>query len=1129
IAIAIMIAIIACVSMIYFAMEYMIQPVLRHLVKNEIDFEFDKITTGNLQNRMMFCLTVAILMVALMISVLATQRAANIINSPHNQEQLIYKLQSHTIAITCGAFLIAIFLAVLLSRSIGIRVRALAKAMQRVESGDLSEQIEAFSNDELGAIGRSFNTLIKRLHKAYTSLEDKIAERTVQLSITNQELETEIATRKQIEDELRKNNERVEHLLSSVPAAIYTAKSSYDYGATFITENVKQITGYQPQAFLNRSGFWINHVHPEDRQRIMNELAILFEKGLHTYEYRFLHQDGSYMWMRDEMRLIKDDDGNPLEIIGYWIDITERKQAAEILQQAHDELEIRVGQRTAEIKSANQQLKQEIIERRQAEESLRNQEEAERRFQQQLTNLLDMSVQLSTIGSFDEFCRQTVEQSRSRLGFDRVGIWFFSNDQTNTIIGTFGTDENGQTRDERGIKLPFDEVTHAMFASKGNNLTFTGTRPLFIHNTNFKGKISVQMKTLPVPENPVVALIYDIPIHDREGHKIGTGTAARSSIWDGEKSIGFISVDNYIRRHPITDHDCELLALLASTIGHLYSRKQAENTLLKKEESEYRFQQQLTSLLDISIQLSQIDSFDDFCREAVEQARNRLGFDRVGILFFDKEKPGTLVGTFGTDDNGQTRDERNIRITVDKLDKEIHLVKGDHITTDVYETKTVYMRKEMDNDQMCEARVRRFVVPENPLVAYIIDKPFYDATGQCRGMGSIVRANILEADKIVGFVSIDNKINRRPITDHDCEILTLFTSIFGHLYSRKQTEEQLKRSAQVIENAGEGIVILDHNWQMTYCNASFTDIFGWNNPQDVMGKNWSFFIDNQEHKTETGPPAILEGNGKWQGRCIGRHRTGTPIPLAVTLARLGTGDGNYLIVGNIRDMGTEEMHLEKIRKLTIDAEKSLEGERARIARELHDELGQLLTALNMSLAHTKTRSSDTDKSINNSLDEALALVSQATVSLRHLSKSLRPPVLDHNGVLDAIKSHVSDFSHRTGIRCRVTATPKNLNVGDPQATTVFRILQEALTNVARHAQATRCDIAVRINRQSLEMKIKDNGRGATPKQLSGFNTHGIIGMQERAVSLGGSVTIENSSGSGVCITTRLPLKQPNND
>jgi two-component system cell cycle sensor histidine kinase/response regulator CckA len=146
----------------------------------------------------------------------------------------------------------------------------------------------------------------------------------------------DITERKQAEEKLKAIYERLNYLLTSTSVAIYTSKTSGDYEATSITDNVKQITGYEPREFIENQSFWIEHVHPEDRKIILNELPRLFKQGTHVYEYRFLHKDGHYGWIRDDMRLITDKRNEPLEIIGYWIDITEHKQAEKALRESEE-------------------------------------------------------------------------------------------------------------------------------------------------------------------------------------------------------------------------------------------------------------------------------------------------------------------------------------------------------------------------------------------------------------------------------------------------------------------------------------------------------------------------------------------------------------------------------------------------------------------------------------------------------------------------------------------------------------------------------------------------------------------------------------------------------------------------
>jgi len=138
-----------------------------------------------------------------------------------------------------------------------------------------------------------------------------------------------ISERKRAEEQMLVANERLQYLLSSTSAVIYTAKPSGDFGATFISSNVAQMVGYDPEEFIRDSNFWYDHVHPENRMIVSEEVLRVFEEELHAYEYRFKHRDGRYIWVRDEMRLVRDNNGDPLEIIGFWVDVTDRKLAEE--------------------------------------------------------------------------------------------------------------------------------------------------------------------------------------------------------------------------------------------------------------------------------------------------------------------------------------------------------------------------------------------------------------------------------------------------------------------------------------------------------------------------------------------------------------------------------------------------------------------------------------------------------------------------------------------------------------------------------------------------------------------------------------------------------------------------------
>ncbi len=132
---------------------------------------------------------------------------------------------------------------------------------------------------------------------------------------------------------LRSGEKRLKYILASSPAVIYTCTPTGDYTATFISENVREQLGYEPSDFLSDPAFWARNIHPEDAQRVFAELPGLFECGHLIHEYRFLRRDGTYLWLRDDLRLVRDQSDEPLEIVGSWLDITARRQAEETLRE----------------------------------------------------------------------------------------------------------------------------------------------------------------------------------------------------------------------------------------------------------------------------------------------------------------------------------------------------------------------------------------------------------------------------------------------------------------------------------------------------------------------------------------------------------------------------------------------------------------------------------------------------------------------------------------------------------------------------------------------------------------------------------------------------------------------------
>ena len=186
----------------------------------------------------------------------------------------------------------------------------------------------------------------------------------------------DITTRKKAENSIENVYNRLNYLVSSSPAVIYTCKAFGDFGATYIGENIKKMTGYESEDFITNSDFWANNIHPKDKKRIFKEMEELFVNGHHTHEYRFKYKNGKYYWMRDELNLITDEKGKPKEIIGSWIDITKRKLMEEEIKKQNKKLEVLVDKRTSKLNKINNSLKIEIEKRKKTESALKKSEKS---------------------------------------------------------------------------------------------------------------------------------------------------------------------------------------------------------------------------------------------------------------------------------------------------------------------------------------------------------------------------------------------------------------------------------------------------------------------------------------------------------------------------------------------------------------------------------------------------------------------------------------------------------------------------------------------------------------------------------------------------------------------------------
>lgn len=220
----------------------------------------------------------------------------------------------------------------------------------------------------------------------------------------------------------------------------------------------------------------------------------------------------------------------------------------------------------------------------------------------------------------------------------------------------------------------------------------------------------------------------------------------------------------------------------------------------------------------------------------------------------------------------------------------------------------------------------------------------------------------------------------------------------------------------------------------------------------------------------------------------------------------------------------------QLRQFAAHAEQRREDERRQLARTLHDELGQIFSSLRLELgaaiAAFRQSAVPEMRPVVDRLQAAAGLTDVGVMSLRQLTTSLRPPILDHLGLLPAIRWEASIFSKRTGIRTHVRAKPASMTFDEAQVTALYRILLAALDNIARHAGAGTVWINLTRQRGVTLMEIRDNGRGITDAQIAGPKTMGLLGMRERALALGGELRVTRGPRSGTRLLVILPEGDP---
>lgn len=350
---------------------------------------------------------------------------------------------------------------------------------------------------------------------------------------------------------------------------------------------------------------------------------------------------------------------------------------------------------------------------------------------------------------------------------------------------------------------------------------------------------------------------------------------------------------------------------------------------------------------------------------------------------------------------------------------------------------------------------------------------------------------------------------------------------------QQQAEQRAIRSEQqfraIVESNPAGMLLADRDGRIALVNGEAGRLLGYSR-QELVGQSIETLVPELERPAHAHNRAAFMVNAESRrmgrrGRAInGVTKQGRAVSLEIGLVRVETSDGDF-VLATLTD-ARERRLIENVRARRLAERRMVAAEdaqRKRMAREIHDALGQALTALKLDIGWLVRHLPADRTDLHGRAVKMEELATQTIDEVRRLSAELRPAILDDQGLLAAIRWQVRDFEKRTKLRCTLALPDEEVPLGSERCTVVYRVLQECLTNVARHAEASGVGVALWTEEiGDIVLEVTDDGRGISEEHLSARDALGLIGMRERALLHGGTLTVTGVAGDGTTVLLRMP-------
>ncbi len=911
----------------------------------------------------------------------------------------------------------------------------------------------------------------EKLRIAHDQLEVRVQDRTEELRIANSELEDEINVRRRAEQALQQSEQR----LARAQEIAHLGSWELDLLTNQLiwSDEVYRIFGLKPQEFDASYDAFLEAIHPNDRDALNEAYLGSIRDGKNSYEieHRVVKRStGEIRVVHEKCEHFRDDAGKIIRSVGMVHDITERKKAEEALRLAHAELELRVRERTEELAAANRELSNEIMERKEIERQLRIQTAA-------------MEAAANGI-----------------LITDPKGTILWTNPAITQISGYPDCELIGQS-----------------------------TR------------------------------LFSSGRHDQRFYRQMWETVLSGRVWQGETTNRRKDGNLYIEEQtitPVRNEEGELTHFISikqdvTERKLIHSQLEDSNRELRTLTASERQQRFLAEgLIESSVVLNMSLELHAVLDHIFEQTRRTIPYLVADIVLIEADT-ASVVRQWGFEGRSETRT--------------------------LYENDNLKLQQFSTWERICETK-------STVLIPDTLMESGWDTYFGMAWIRSYLGAPLIYNGEVIGIINLTSDQAHAFHEDMEKNLRAFAAPAAVAIQNarRYETEQQNRKAAEILSSASVDLAqtldiqmvmetILDYVQFVLPSDVAFVILSEGeeryriravragddrqalresllDQPIDMLSepiirsyfaKYENTYIPDSREISEWHPPLTLESMNCWlgiplesMGKILGIVvvAQATPNSFSRNQIQLLEAVIKQAVVALQNAWLFEQVRSgrERLQQLSRHLVEIQENERKYIARELHDETSQSLTSLKIGLQVIEQKAAGHHQLLAH-VEHLKSLADETLESLHHLAVNLRPASLDHLGLVDALTGLIQSIQQRAGIitHFKTMGAERPIVMSDEMETTIYRIVQESLTNVIRHAEATHVDIILEWRHEEVVIIVEDDGIGIDMQKTRESGHLGLIGMQERAEMLGGRLLVDSTPRVGTTLLVEIPYVHSN--